>query len=302
MPQRSDCGAILQRIYSRLDRGFERQPQQCLFGSEEALLSYLSTVFADERAMLFSNSSLDESFLEAFLSLGKPWQVMDHEQHLGALLRDLPADSYKTEGVAESLERWHADNEAATKEAEDNAKGRLSAFQEVRQAGARLLANKYDAEPGLFLDSEDVALRCGAYEELRKLDEAEIKAAVERDGDLARVHLVRNERLWRKQKSRDLLLDVVLMEAENDEARWEFNRLDSHYRQAHPTWFEGEKYIEPDERLISESSISDLVAGITCDPAMTSLRERLASVERSQQTLIWMVVVALVMLALHAWR
>ena len=57
----------------------------CLFESEEKLLTYLGAISPDERSVLFSNPSLDESFLEAFLSMGKPWEAMDSQQRLWAL-------------------------------------------------------------------------------------------------------------------------------------------------------------------------------------------------------------------------
>lgn len=334
---------------------FSRGFPECLFGSKEALTDYLRTVTPDERATLFSNPSLDESFLESFLSLGEPWEAMDPEQrlwaldnlasneklgherstadyddgwdwytagkpfaaawaliekldpsaenarHLSSLLRNLPADSYKTEGVAQALERWKCGAVEAEKEAEQNSKGRLSDFQEVRQAGARLLVGRHDAEPGLYMDSEDVALRCGAYEASRKLDADAVKAAVERDGELARVHLVRNRELWRREQSRDLLSDVVLRSSETEEPRWEFRRREAHYRKEFPGWFEGEEYSEPDERPISESSIADLVSGVAGDPAVRGLHERLAAVEKSQQTLFWMVAAALLILVAQMW-
>jgi hypothetical protein len=130
---------------------------ECLFGSEDALHTYLSTVTTEERDILFSNPTLDDSFLEAFLSLGKPWEVMDPKQrlwaldslaanaklrrnrstaefedgwdwymagqpfvaawslieklepsceaakHLSVLLRELPTESHKTEGILQAL-------------------------------------------------------------------------------------------------------------------------------------------------------------------------------------------------------
>src|SRR5690606_34101994 len=105
-------------------------------------------------------------------------------------------------------------------------------------------------------------IRCGGYEAAPKLSEAAIEAAIERDGELARVHLIRNERLWRSEKTRDLLLDLVLRGSKSDEPRWEYNRRERHYRKEHPHWFKDEEYeqSEPDRRPISESSIADVAA------------------------------------------
>jgi hypothetical protein len=332
-------------------RGFP----ECLFGSEEGVLTYLSTVSLDEQAILFSNPSIYDGFLESFLTLGKPWEVMDQDQrlwalvnlasngklrhkrssadyddgydhylagkpfaaawalienlepnakeakHLGALLRDLPADSFETDGIFEALKSWCSRPEDVAKEIENNAKGRLSDFQIVRQAGARLLASRYDGEPGQFLKSEDIALRCGAYEGERKLDNAKISEAIERDKDLARVHLVRNDDLWRREKTRDILLDVVLRGSETDEPQWEYRAREQRYRKEFPSWFEGEQYPESDERPIAESSIADVVAGVAGDPSVKGIQERLVAVEKAQQTLLWLVGIILLLIVLQIW-
>lgn len=333
-------------------RGFP----ECLFGSEDAVLGYLKTSSADEQAMLFRNPSLDESFLESFLSLGKPWEVIDEERrlwaldhlgrneklrrrrstadhedgwdwymagkpfeaawslieklepsaeaaaHLSSLLRDLPADTFKTEGMSEALEKWRVSSSDLPREQADNAKARLSSFQQVRQSGARVLAGKYDAKPDEFLSSDDMAIRCGAYEGYSKLTADQIKAAVERDADLARVHLIRNEALWRSAKMRDLIVDEILRGAETDEPGWEYRARDKQYRKEFPTWFEGDRYAEPDERPVSESSISALVTSVVTDPAIRGLQERLAALEKRQQALLWMLGAALVLLIVGGWR
>jgi hypothetical protein len=63
---------------------------------------------------------------------GKPfeaaWSLIEalepnHEAatHLSRLLRDLPADTYKTEGLLEALETWHAPEDALAAEEDSNA-------------------------------------------------------------------------------------------------------------------------------------------------------------------------------------
>jgi hypothetical protein len=339
-----------------LAKGSFRGFPECLFGSEEAVLDYLKTASSDELVTLFRNPSLDESFLESFLSLGKPWEATDPERrlwaldalasneklrrkrssldyddgwdwytagkpfqaawsliknlepsseaamHLSTLLRDLPDDAHDTDGIAHALEKWCAPPADVGKERADNAKGRLSDFQKVRQAGARLLAGKHQAVPGEFLESDDVALRCGAYEGQPKLSPKEVKAAVARDGDLARVHLVRNQRFWHSEQLRDLLLDEVMRGAETDEPRWEYQSRDARYQKEFPGWFEGDRYAEPDERPVSESSIAALVKSVVGDPAIAGLQERLTALEKRQRTLLWMVGAAVAMLIVIAWR
>lgn len=326
---------------------------ECLFGSMEAVIQYLRIVSPDERAILFSNPSLADDFLEAFLSLGEPWEAMNPEQrlwaldnlasneklhrrrstadydegwdwymagrpfeaawslilklepsektakHLSRLLRDLPTDNFKIEGIEEALVNWHSAPGAEAEEAEKNEKGRLSNFQSVRQAGARLLAARHDATSEAFRSSDDVAFRCGAYEGGHQLDVDAVKAAVERDGDLARVHLVRNKVLWRPERNRDELLKEVLRGAETEEPRLEFFRRERNYREMFPGWFNDEGIDEPDKRPITESSIQDLVAGITDDVAVKGIRDRLAALEKAHQKLFWMMAIALALFIAH---
>jgi hypothetical protein len=187
------------------------------------------------------------------------------------------------------------------KEADDNSKGRLSKFQEVRQAGARLLASSHDAEPKLFFDSDDLALRCGAYEAGRNLNAHQIEAAVKQDGDLARVHLIRNVTLWHSLKMRDMLVHVVLSGAETEEPRWEFKRREWHYRKDFPKWFEAEEYSHADDRPISKSTIAQVVASIAKAPSIRSLEDRLIDVEKMQKILIWIAAIAFIILVAQKW-
>ncbi len=333
-------------------RGFP----ECLFGPPEAVIRYLKTISSDERAILFSNPSIDDGFLNDFLSLGGPWEAMDPDQrlfaldnlasneklhrrrstvdydegwdwymagkpfeaawnliqtlepgaktakHLSGLLRDLPADSFKTEGMEEALAGWRSASGSEEEEASKNKKGRLSDFQSVRQAGARLLASRHDTTPGALRSSDDVAERCGAYEGERKLNTDALRAAVARDGDLARVHLVRNEDFWRSEKIRDILIEELLRDADTEEPGWEFNRRESYYRKKFPAWFKDEGVNEPDERSITESTVEDLVVGITGGAVVKGIQDRLKAIEKTQQTLIWLTAVAIVILIASIWR
>lgn len=244
---------------------------------------------------------------------GKPFQAAwslierlepntETARHLAALLRNLPIDIPETKGIADAVSRWRATGSDRDEEAKANDKGRLSNFQQVRQSGARLLASRHDAEPQLYWDNDDVALRCGAYEACRKVDKASMEAAVERDGDLAREHLIRNENLWRHDRSRFLLNSVALKGAETEEPLWAYKERSRRFRAEFPSWFQDEEYSEPDERPITEISMSDLIAGLAQDSALASLAPRLAAVERIQQGLIWMVGITLIVLLFHSWR
>lgn len=329
---------------------------EILFGSEDALLDFMKEMSADERATLFSNPSLDDGFLEAVLSLGKPWEAMDPDQrlwaisdlannkkfqlerltrdyddgldwylagkpfeaawalierlepsvdgakHLSILLDRLPADSYSKEGIAEALKRWRTvDAAELIKEETNNKKGRLSDFQKIRQAGARLITSSYDVDLEKFLHSEDLALRCGAYEGARVLKTEQIEAAVEQDVDHARLYLIRNKVSWRSEKTREVLFGL-LQGSEGDELRWEFKRREEHYRKEHSEWFQDEEHFELDDRPLSESSIADVVSGIAADESFKQLHQRLSIVEEKQRSLRWMVALALILLLVIVWR
>jgi hypothetical protein len=327
-----------------------------LFASEEATFAYFGQIAPNERAALFSNPSLGEEFLEAFLSLGPPWQAMEPQQrllalrnlagneklkqspdtqdfddgwgyymagkpfeaawrliqrlepsadtarHLSVFLRNLPANCSDTAQIGEALGRWQTPADESDKEAQENSKGRLSACQMVRQAGARLLASHYKADTQTLFDSDDVAIRCGAYEGARKLSEKAIEAAVERDGDLARVHLISNENLWRTQALRDILIDDVRRGSDTEEPRWEYADRERQYRKKHPAWFADDRYFEPDERPISEFSISGVVTSIANEPAVRELKERIVRLEKTQQITLWLAGITLVALLSHAWK
>lgn len=58
---------------------------ECLFGSVEALRTYLSRITPDEASVLFANPAIDDRFLEEVLRLGDYWQVMPERARLVAL-------------------------------------------------------------------------------------------------------------------------------------------------------------------------------------------------------------------------
>lgn len=213
----------------------------------------------------------------------------DAATHLAALLEHLPNDCLETDGMLLALDRWKPlSSDETAREVEHNQKGQLSAFQQVRQAGARLLASDYKFDQKQFRESDDLALRCGAYEVGPSTAE-EVSQAIERDGDLARLYLLRNERSWRTSASRNELLDL-LTGAENDHIRWEYRDCERSYREKFPLWFKDEDLpVEPDERPLSEATIADLVTGVASDPNRKQMLDRINSLEKQQQTLIWLV-------------
>lgn len=342
-----------------LEKGGHWPPfPDCLFDSREGTLAFLSNVKPDERNLLFMNPSLNERFLEDFLSLGDTWQAMAPEQriwalgdlasneklqvdrsmekyldgdswyaaglpfaaawllieklepdlvtarHLGSLLRDLPADCYQTENIEAALDRWRGDASDAEREVKDNEKSWLSPFQVVRQAGARLLSKSDKDTADRLLSSEDIAIRCGAYEGHPSLNKKTIKAAVAQDGDLARVYLIRNKWLWRNANLRDNLVEDVLRGSLGDEPRWEFRVQENLFRKKFPKWFEDEDRVagEPNERPIADSSVADLVASIAGDGTIKRLEARMAEIEKTQRIGVWLLVITTTLLVLQACK
>jgi hypothetical protein len=103
-------------------------------------------------------------------------------------------------------------------------------------------------------------------------------------------------------KVRDRLVDEVLRGAETDEPRWENRARDAQYREDFPRWFEGDLDREPDERIVSESSIASLVTSVVSDPAIRGIQERLRAMEKQQQTLLRLLGAALVILISGTFR
>lgn len=331
---------------------------ECLFGGKTEMLEALPSLPAEEVAVMFRNPSMDDRFLEDFLSLGNTWlalapanrivalhnlaanekmrtdrSTIDYEDGwdwyssglpvvaawalicklepndeiasaLASLLRELPADNFKKEEIVDCIQKWTATGKVLEKEATENARGRLSDFQEIRQAGSRLLASDWNAPIAEYLASDDVAVRCGVYEGAKKLDAELIVAAIERDGDLARTHLIRNPRLWRSQKQRNLLVDHALHGTTSEEPRWEFRRREASYRKLFPRWFDDEddSYLEPDERPIAESSLADIVRGVTNNPSMQELQRRVAQLEKGQTLMTLMLGAVLIILIGQIWN
>lgn len=269
-------------------------------GSNKKLLRERSTLdYVDGGAWHLAG----KKFAAAYSLIEKMEPTPEAANSLSSLLRNLPIDGAGRQSLDEAaLARWKCDSTGEADEVNENKLGRLSAFQAVRQAGGRLFLGRRPEDDEKFWHSEDVALRCGAYEGTHWLDAETIKSAVARDGDLARVYLVRNKGLWYTEAKRDMLWRHVLVGSETGEPRYEYDRLARYYRAKSPYLFNDERTPAPNERLVGESSIAELVSSLTRDPAIKGLQERLEGLERGLTGFVIFTSLMLVILVALAWR
>jgi hypothetical protein len=194
------------------------------------------------------------------------------------------------------------DEEKAKKE---NKNGYLTTYQIVRCGLGRLAAAqaRFDKEAiQKLLLHEDVAIRCGAYLEAH-LSAEQINAACKKDGALACDHLIKNEHIWRKDETRDVLEEACDKASKGDE--WIISVISGFYRQrdllteAHPDWFE-EKIWQDDEvgeKPLTESSVGEIVEQIATSPAFISLTAKVEATSKESTYRFWVLVAILVAIA-----
>ena len=103
--------------------------------------------------------------------LGAAWRLvitLDANNYnafdLAHLYENLAPDCNKGEGILEALPKWVPQNEEEReRESKDNERGALSRYQSVRRAASAMLLHAREVKQEQLLDSEDVAIRCGAY-------------------------------------------------------------------------------------------------------------------------------------------
>ena len=120
--------------------GFESFPE-CLFGSDDGLRAYLAGITPDDVNVLFSNPTIDVSFLEDVLRLGDHWKAMPERARLVAIssLANNPK-LHKPVNTADHTDGW--DWYMAQKPF--NAAWHLLIALEVNAENARHLSRLYD--------------------------------------------------------------------------------------------------------------------------------------------------------------
>lgn len=227
----------------------------------------------------------------------------DNARHLSHFYEHLAPYCLGRDGILDALPKWIPQNEAEReKEKKDNERGSLSSYQSIRRAAATMLLHSYDLKQEHLLESEDNAVRCGAYV-AGKFTPDEMKCAIDRDGWLATESLMRNPNCWRTTDHRDALNDGVSTEAgapSNNAPElnhWEYRRWANKFADEHPEWFDFEEVdLVAEDRPLTESSTGDLVRHVLTSPAFTSVSAKVESLARAQRIHFWLLVAILAVL------
>ncbi len=163
----------------------------------------------------------------------------------------------------EVAERWRPDpaNVALVeKDQENSVDGFLSPFEMVRTGLARLAGETDHKLLGELLTHEDRAFRAAAYIDY-PINQENIDAAYERDGELVFQNAIGNEHLWRKADGREMLrsLSWTVCNADkssNLDAPNQFRNTEQHMAKLHPNWFKE----EPEQTEEVEAYEDDLPA------------------------------------------
>lgn len=176
------------------------------------------------------------------------------------LFAKLEPKSFSVKTPLEVAERWRPDptnGEALQRENEASSAGYLSEYQRVRKGLAHLaLAGKASSLP-MLLSHDDLAFRAAAYH-YGNLSPEQLRAAYERDGELAFTEAVDNEHLWRTREARESLREVAWDVTKHDKhsdllAANIFNGREEHYRKMRPDWFTDEHSVEGEPNSDSEA-------------------------------------------------
>lgn len=187
---------------------------------------------------------------------------------LGRLYMQLPPYGSSIRDPLAASNRWHVDPtdaEAVKKEAENLAGGSLSDRQRVRQGLARLALFQFWKRGGLLRDllaSDDVAFRCAAYS-AGSLSAEQLRAAYEKDGELAYYEALNNLALWQDRDTRQALHDIALNIAKRKKSYLlainMYRAMEKGLREEKPTFF----YDEKDEEEINPKLLPATKADIT---------------------------------------
>lgn len=139
---------------------------------------------------------------------------------LGSLYHVLPPKAFSIKDPLSMVARWSVADGSPDyiDELKSNKRGSLSPFQHVRAELGRLaVAGDYEnRRREAIRTSEDIALRCAGYRDL-PMDEAQMEAAYEQDGEVAVEFMMQNEAIWKMAALRDTLRDFAWRCAKKDE-------------------------------------------------------------------------------------
>ncbi len=187
------------------------------------------------------------------------------------LLRQTTPDSTMKEPL-EVAKRWFPDPaDAKVSEAEASAleSGYLGAFALMREEIARLAVQGASAGAKLviLLNHEDLAVRLAACR-YGRLTDAQITAAVARDPKFVFGEVVRNEWLWSRAATREILKDLAWKQPDPRsymDAPNLYRYLEADFKEKHPTWFKDEDLepVDEDSLPVTRGQLKEAVADLT---------------------------------------
>ncbi len=183
---------------------------------------------------------------------------------------------YALKDPLEVIKRWKPDSKDA--DSVDRVQyGYLGGYGGVRKGLARLLARKNYKKQAEWLDHDDPAFRCVAYE-FYGLTYEQMRVAFEKDGELAFNSLLSNDASWRTRKTRDILREMAweLVRADDNSDLLPVNLYSSRrrkYEEKHNEWFQDEMDDAGDEfeeveaeatspALTTETELQKIVDGV----------------------------------------
>lgn len=274
--------------------------------SRQVMLSNLANNPKMQKPVRMADYDDGENWVDASQPFDAAWRLVVNLEatssnafHLSWFYQKLAPYCLDREGILEALPRWVAKTPAEKQEEdENNKKGELSPYQNIRRATAAMLLGTSTTEQDTLVQSDDIAVRCGAYVAGRFTPD-EMKTAIERDGWIATVSLMQNPKCWRTAEHRDAL-DVALGSLGNEVSRsieqinWEYRWWSEKFEKDHPDWFEFDEFdVEPEDRPLMESSIGELARNVFSSPAFTTLNARIEAIVHAQRVQFWILIALL---------
>lgn len=177
----------------------------------------------------------------------------------------------------------------------------LGAFSSMREALGRLAIGMGRTDGIALMEHDDIAFRSAAYS-LLELTPEQMKAAYDKDGQLAVSALLSNEKLWQEERKRSMLHTLAwLVDKKNgpdalSEAHV-FRLHREHHRAKHPEWFEAEDKEnapprDPKEVPATRADMDALNQDL--ETAYSELMRHLTSIRERSGFILWFSLGALV--------
>lgn len=213
----------------------------------------------------------------------------------------------------EIANRWFpnpADERVNDAELKSIESGYLGAFGQVRSHLARLAVNKARSGVGLdnLLAHEDLAIRLAACR-YGNLTAVQIEGAVLRDPKFVFDQLVRNEALWCRLPTRNILEALAWKQPDPGsymDAPNMYKHMEAEFRGKHPNWFDDENQETIDEELlpVTRSEFKEALAEIV--DKIDGAHQMLGSIQSGSLTVIlrsgWMWWGIAVLLGISIWK